>query len=186
MPVNPLTMRAVIQDGYGAPERVLRLEEIPVLPVGAGDVLIRMRATSVNTPDWATVTGVPYIGRLASGLRRPKRPVRGSDVAGVVEAVGPRVTDLAPGDEVLGTTGLARAGAFAQYVAAPAAQLVKKPAGLTFTDAAASVMRAVRVGPARRRDSDRVAAARGLTIHRRDAWGPGRRGRCPGRRPYAR
>jgi NADPH:quinone reductase-like Zn-dependent oxidoreductase len=99
-----------------------------------------MRATSVNTPDWATVTGVPYIGRLASGLRRPKRPVRGSDVAGVVEAVGPRVTDLAPGDEVLGTTGLARAGAFAQYVAAPAAQLVKKPAGLTFTDAAASVM----------------------------------------------
>jgi NADPH:quinone reductase-like Zn-dependent oxidoreductase len=133
-------MHAVIQDGYGAPEQVLRLEEIPVPPVGADDVLIRMRATSVNTPDWATVTGVPYIGRLASGLRRPKRPVRGSDVAGVVEAVGERVTDLVPGDEVLGTTGLARAGAFAQYVAAPAAQLVKKPAGLTFTDAAASVM----------------------------------------------
>jgi NADPH:quinone reductase-like Zn-dependent oxidoreductase len=140
MPVNPLTMQAVIQDGYGAPERVLRLEEIPVLPIGADDVLIRMRATSVNTPDWATVTGVPYILRLGSGLRRPKRPVRGSDVAGVVEAVGGRVTDLVPGDEVLGTTGLARAGAFAQYVAAPAAQLVKKPAGLTFTDAAASVM----------------------------------------------
>jgi NADPH:quinone reductase-like Zn-dependent oxidoreductase len=140
MPVTPLTMRAVIQDGYGAPERVLRLEEIPVPPVGADDVLIRMRATSVNAPDWATVTGVPYIGRLSSGLRRPKRPVRGSDVAGVVEAVGGRVSDLAPGDEVLGTTGLARAGAFAQYVAAPAAQFAKKPAGLTFTDAAASVM----------------------------------------------
>ena len=140
MPVNPVTMRAVIQDGYGAPERVLRLDEISVPPVGADDVLIRMRATSVNAPDWATVTGVPYIGRLGSGLRRPKRPVRGSDIAGVVEAVGGRVTDLVPGDEVLGTTGLARAGAFAQYVAAPAAQLVKKPAGLTFTDAAASVM----------------------------------------------
>ncbi len=69
MPVNQLTMRAVIQDGYGAPERVLRLEEVPVPPVGADDVLVRMRATSVNTPDWATVTGVPYIGRLASGLR---------------------------------------------------------------------------------------------------------------------
>ena len=105
MPVNPLTMRAVIQDGYGAPERVLRLEEIPVPPAGANDVLVRMRATSVNTPDWATVTGVPYIGRLASGLRRPKRAVRGSDVAGVVAAVGGRVTDLAPGDEVLGSTG---------------------------------------------------------------------------------
>jgi NADPH:quinone reductase-like Zn-dependent oxidoreductase len=110
-----------------------------VPPIGADDVLIRMRATSVNTPDWATVTGVPYIGRLASGLRRPKRPVRGSDVAGVVEAVGGRVTDLVPGDEVLGSTWLL-AGAFAQYVAVPAAQLVKKPAGLTFTDAAASVM----------------------------------------------
>jgi NADPH:quinone reductase-like Zn-dependent oxidoreductase len=132
-------MRAVIQDGYGAPERVLRLEEIPVPPVGADDVLVRMLATSVNTPDWATVTGVPYIGRLASGLRRPKHAVRGSDVAGVVEAVGGRVTDLVPGDEVLGSTWFL-AGAFAQYVAVPAAQLVKKPAGLTFTDAAASVM----------------------------------------------
>ena len=59
VPASPLTMRAVIQDGYGAPERVLRLEEIPVPPVGADDVLVRMRATSVNTPDWATVTGVP-------------------------------------------------------------------------------------------------------------------------------
>ena len=139
MPVTATTMRAVIQDGYGTPERVLRLEEIPVPPIGADDVLIRMRATSVNAPDWATVTGVPYIGRLNSGLRRPKRPVRGSDVAGVVEAVGARVTDLAPGDEVLGSTGLARAGAFAQYVTAPAAQLVKKPAALTFSDAGVSV-----------------------------------------------
>ena len=133
-------MRAVVQDGYGAPERVLRLEEIPVPPIGADDVLIRMQATSVNPPDWAIITGVPYIGRLSSGLRRAKRPIRGSDIAGVVQAVGARVSDLAPGDEVLGTTGLARAGAFAQYVAAPAAQLVKKPAGLTFTDAAATVM----------------------------------------------
>jgi NADPH:quinone reductase-like Zn-dependent oxidoreductase len=139
MPVNPPTMRAVIQDGYGAPERVLRLEDIKVPSIGADDVLIRMRATSVNTPDWATVTGVPYILRLGSGLRRPKRPVRGSDIAGVVQAVGQRVTDLAPGDDVLGSA-RARVGAFAEYVVAPAAQLVKKPAGLGFTDAAASVM----------------------------------------------
>jgi NADPH:quinone reductase-like Zn-dependent oxidoreductase len=132
-------MRAVIQDGYGAPEQVLRLGDIPVPPIGAGDVLIRVRATSVNTPDWATVSGVPYVLRLGSGLRRPKRPVRGSDIAGVVEAAGRKVTDLAPGDEVLGSTG-ARAGAFAQYVVVSAARLVKKPAGLTFTDAAASVM----------------------------------------------
>ncbi|WP_274536577.1 NAD(P)-dependent alcohol dehydrogenase [Pseudofrankia sp. BMG5.36] len=116
----------------------MRLQEIPVPSIGADDVLIRMRATSVNTPDWAAVTGVPYILRLSAGLRRPKRPIRGSDVAGVVEAVGPRVTDLSPGDEVVGST-RARAGAFAEYVVAPAAQLVKKPAGLAFTDAAASV-----------------------------------------------
>ena len=136
MPVDPPTMRAINQDGYGVPERVLRCEEIRVPVIGADDVLVRMRATSVNTPDWATVIGVPYILRLGVGLRRPKRPVRGSDVSGVVEAVGQRVTDLVPGDEVFGSA----RGTFAQYVVAPAAQLIKKPAGLGFTDAAASVM----------------------------------------------
>jgi len=139
MPVNPPIMQAIIQDGYGKPELVLRPGEIEVPSIGAGDVLIRVRATSVNTPDWATVAGVPYILRPGVGLRRPRRPVRGSDVAGVVEAVGRQVTDLAPGDEVFGTT-RARAGAFAQYAVAPATQLASKPAELTFTDAAASVM----------------------------------------------
>jgi NADPH:quinone reductase-like Zn-dependent oxidoreductase len=132
-------MRAIIQVGYGEPERVLRLEEIPVPSIGTDEVLIRMRATSVNTPDWATVVGVPYILRLGFGLRRPKRPVRGSDVAGVVQAIGQGVTDLAPGDDVFGSA-TARTGTFAEYVVAPAARLIKKPAGLTFTDAAASVM----------------------------------------------
>jgi NADPH:quinone reductase-like Zn-dependent oxidoreductase len=139
MPNNPPLMQAIIQDGYGKPERVLRPGEIEVPTVSAGDVLIRVRATSVNTPDWATVAGVPYILRLSSGLRRPKHPVRGSDIAGVVEAVGQQVTDLTPGDEVFGTT-RARAGAFAQYAVAPATQLSTKPAQLTFTDAATSVM----------------------------------------------
>jgi NADPH:quinone reductase-like Zn-dependent oxidoreductase len=139
MPANPPIMQAIIQDGYGVPERVLQLAETSVPPIGAGDVLVRVRATSVNTPDWATVAGTPYILRLGVGLRRPRRRVRGSDIAGVVQAVGQHVTDLAPGDEVLGSA-RDRAGAFAQYAAAPAAQLVKKPVGLSFTDAAASVM----------------------------------------------
>jgi NADPH:quinone reductase-like Zn-dependent oxidoreductase len=139
MPVNPLTMKAVIQHGYGKPERVLRLGETELPSIGAGDVLVLVRATSVNTPDWATVTGVPYILRAGSELRRPRRPVRGSDIAGVVEAVGRQVTDLVPGDEVFGFT-KGRTGAFAQYAVASAAQLVKKPAALSFTDAAASVM----------------------------------------------
>jgi NADPH:quinone reductase-like Zn-dependent oxidoreductase len=139
MPANPPVMQAIIQDGYGDPERVLQLAETAVPPVGAGDVLVRVRATSLNTPDWATVAGAPYIMRPAVGLRRPRRPVRGSDLAGVVQAVGQHVTDLAPGDEVFGST-WPRAGALAQYAAVPAAQLARKPAGLTFTDAAASVM----------------------------------------------
>jgi len=139
MPANPPVMQAIIQDGYGTPERVLQLAETEVPSIGADDVLVRVRATSVNTPDWATVAGAPYIMRPGIGLRRPRRPVRGSDLAGVVQAVGQHVTDLAPGDEVFGSTG-ARAGAFAQYAAAPATQLARKPAGLSFTDAAASVM----------------------------------------------
>jgi NADPH:quinone reductase-like Zn-dependent oxidoreductase len=71
-------MKAIVQEGYGAPERVLKLEEIDRPSVGDGDVLIRVRATSVNTPDWITVTGVPYLLRLKSGLRRPSTPVRGN------------------------------------------------------------------------------------------------------------
>jgi NADPH:quinone reductase-like Zn-dependent oxidoreductase len=139
MPATPPTMQAILQDSYGKPERVLRPGETELPSIGAADALIRVRATSVNTPDWATVAGVPYILRLGVGLRRPRRPVRGSDIAGVVEAVGQHVTDLAPGDEVFGST-KTRTGAFAQYAVASAAQLVKKPAQLTFTDAAASVM----------------------------------------------
>ncbi|HVQ90973.1 MAG TPA: NAD(P)-dependent alcohol dehydrogenase [Mycobacteriales bacterium] len=139
MPVNPPTMRAIIQDGYGVPRQVLRLGEIEAPSIGPDGVLVHVRATSVNTPDWSTVAGVPYVLRLGSGLRRPKRQVRGSDVAGVVAAVGQRVTDLAPGDDVLGST-RAKAGTFAEYAVVPAAQLVPKPPGLSFTDAAATVM----------------------------------------------
>jgi NADPH:quinone reductase-like Zn-dependent oxidoreductase len=89
------------------------------------------------------VTGVPHILRLRSGLRRPRTPVRGTDVAGVVEAVGKNVTDLRPGDEMFGSSwagALATPGTFAEFTAAPASQLIKKPTGLTFEEAAASVM----------------------------------------------
>jgi len=135
MPANPPVMQAIIQNGYGVPERVLQLAETAAPSIGAGDVLVRVRATSVNTPDWATVAGAPYIMRPGIGLRRPRRPVRGSDLAGVVQAVGQHVTDLAPGDEVFGSTG-ARAGAFAQYAAAPATQLVRKTALVAVRDVA--------------------------------------------------
>jgi NADPH:quinone reductase-like Zn-dependent oxidoreductase len=136
-------MKAIVQEGYGAPKRVLRLQEIDRPSVGDDDVLIRVRATSVNTPDWITVTGVPYLLRLKSGLLRPSTPVRGTDVAGVVEAVGKNVADLEPGDEVFGSAWadtLATTGTFADLTVVAASKLIKKPVGLTFEEAAASVM----------------------------------------------
>jgi NADPH:quinone reductase-like Zn-dependent oxidoreductase len=136
-------VKAVVQDGYGQPERVLRIAEIDPPPVGDGDVLVRLRATSVNTPDWIAVTGIPYVLRLRSGLRGPRTPVRGTDVAGVVEAVGANVTGLQVGDEVFGSTwdgSLSSAGTFAELTAAPAAGLIAKPAALGFEEAGASVM----------------------------------------------
>jgi NADPH:quinone reductase-like Zn-dependent oxidoreductase len=136
-------MKAIVQESYGPPERVLTLADVDRPPIGDDDVLIRVRATSVNTPDWVTVTGVPYILRLRSGLRRPRTPIRGTDVAGVVEAVGTNVTDLQPGDEVFGSSWgntLATPGTFAEFTVVPASQLIKKPAELPFEEAAASVM----------------------------------------------
>lgn len=136
-------MKAMVQDGYGAPEQVLKLEEIARPAARDDEVLIQVRATSVNTPDWITVTGVPYVLRLRSGLRKPSTPVRGTDVAGVVAAVGANVTDLQPGDEVFGSTWdatLATNGTFAELAVAPASQLIRKPASLTFEEAAGSVM----------------------------------------------
>jgi NADPH:quinone reductase-like Zn-dependent oxidoreductase len=163
MPVTPPTMRATIQHAYGAPSRALRLEEIQRPSIEPDAVLVRVRATSVNTPDWATVIGVPYIFRLGIGLRRPRRPIRGSDVAGVVVAVGQSVTDLVPGDEVLGSTGT-RGGAFAEYAVVPAARLATKPAGLSFEDAAASVMTGL-TGLTAMRDVANVSAGTRVLIN---------------------
>jgi NADPH:quinone reductase-like Zn-dependent oxidoreductase len=139
------SMLAVVQNGYGAPERVLRVQQVERPSAGDGEVLVRVRATSVNTPDWLMVTGVPYVLRLQFGLRGPKSPVRGTDVAGVVEAVGTGVSDLDPGDEVFGSLWDAKRpvrphGTFAEYTVAPASQLIKKPSGVTFEEAAAAVM----------------------------------------------
>ena len=141
--VRKQTMKAIVQERYGMPERVLKLEEVERPAIGDHDVLIRVRATSVNTPDWITVAGVPHILRLKFGLRQPRTPVRGTDVAGVVEVVGKNVTDLQPGEEVFGSSWadtLATPGTFAEFTVAPASKLIKKPASLTFQEAAASVI----------------------------------------------
>jgi len=137
-------MKAVVQETYGAPRDVLQLQEMDRPRVSKGYVLIRVKATSVNTPDWITVTGAPWIIRPVFGLRRPKSRVRGTDLAGVVEAVGAGVTDFELGDEVFGSTWdndrPEVAGAFAEYAVAAASCLVKKPPGISFEEAAGSVM----------------------------------------------
>jgi NADPH:quinone reductase-like Zn-dependent oxidoreductase len=131
-------MRAVVHDVYGPPE-VLRLEEVERPAPGAGEVLVRVRAAAVNPPDVAGLTGVPYIVRPAFGLRRPRSRVRGSDLAGVVAAVGEGVAGLRVGDEVFGDVGT-RHGAFAEYALSKADQLAPKPASLSFEEAAAVPM----------------------------------------------
>ncbi|HEY5277170.1 MAG TPA: alcohol dehydrogenase catalytic domain-containing protein, partial [Coriobacteriia bacterium] len=92
-------MKAMVQDRYGAAE-VLELREIVKPQIGDSEVLIRVRAAGVNIADWAVMSGLPYIARPVYGLRKPKNIVRGTDVAGTVEAVGSGVTRFRPGDEV--------------------------------------------------------------------------------------
>jgi NADPH:quinone reductase-like Zn-dependent oxidoreductase len=125
-------MRAVVYDRYGGPE-VLQLAEVPVPEPGPGQVLVRVEATSVNLSDWETLTGWPAYSRI-EGPRRPPRPVLGSDVAGVVEAVGPGTTTFSPGDEVFGDN-LRLKGGFAERCVTPADVLAPKPAGLSFVEA---------------------------------------------------
>ncbi len=129
------TMRAIIHDQYGSPD-VLKLQEVTKPNIGDSDVLVRVRAAGVNPADWAIMNGLPYIARPVYGLRRPKNPVRGTDVAGEVEAVGAKVTRFRPGDAVFGWC----AGSFAGYAVASEDALALKPANLTFEQAAAVPM----------------------------------------------
>ena len=125
-------MQAIVQDRYGSAE-VLEARDIDRPGIADDEVLVRVRAASVHVGDWILMTGVPYVMRMGTGLSKPKNPVPGTDIAGTVEAVGPQVQSLRPGDEVFGWC----TGAFAEYVRAPEDQLLKKPANLTFEQAAA-------------------------------------------------
>jgi NADPH:quinone reductase-like Zn-dependent oxidoreductase len=125
------TLKAIFQSEYGTPD-VMELKDIDKPEFKNDEVLVRVRAAAVNPPDWAGVHGVPYIVRLAFGLHRPKLGVRGSDMAGIVEAVGKNAKRLRVGDEVFGR-GI---GTFAEYAVAPEEYLVAKPANITFEQAA--------------------------------------------------
>ncbi|MCE3245356.1 MAG: NAD(P)-dependent alcohol dehydrogenase [Arthrobacter sp.] len=132
-------MRAIVRETYGKPA-VMRLEQAP-RPVAAkgDDVLVRVRAAGVDRGVWHMMTGLPYLGRLAFGIRKPKDRVLGLDLAGVVEAVGPDVTRFAVGDAVYGSG----RGSFAEYAVAPETKLAAKPKTLSFEQAAAVPVSAV-------------------------------------------
>lgn len=133
-PTQAETMRAVVRDRYGVPTDVLRLEEVPLPEIGAEEVLVRVRAAGVDRGVWHIVTGLPYPLRLAGfGVRAPKQPVVGGDLAGVVAAVGSSVTRFRVGQEVYGTGH----GTFAEHARAAENRLSLKPATLTFEQAAA-------------------------------------------------
>ena len=129
-------MKAITCNSYGSPD-VLKLEEIPTPVPCAGQVLVRVRAASVNAGDWHILRADPFLVRLEFGMLRPKFAVPGMDVAGVVEAVGEGVSSFKVGDEVFGDLAECGCGAFAEYAIAPESALVLKPATLDFGQAAA-------------------------------------------------
>jgi NADPH:quinone reductase-like Zn-dependent oxidoreductase len=131
-------MKAIVQDRYGSAD-VLELREVDRPVAGDNEVLVRVHAAAVNAHDWHVMRGDPYLARLALpslfGFGGPKRTIRGRDFAGRVEAVGRGVTRFRPGDEVFGDAGQAD-GAFAEYVCVPDDVVERKPANLTFEQAA--------------------------------------------------
>jgi NADPH:quinone reductase-like Zn-dependent oxidoreductase len=125
-------VKAVVYDRYGSPE-VLRVEDVPVPSPEAGQVRVKIAATSVNLSDWECLRGSPVYARIG-GLRAPARRTLGSDLAGVIDEVGEGVTRFRPGDEVYGDN-LALKGGFAEYAVAPESALADKPPQLTFAEA---------------------------------------------------
>jgi NADPH:quinone reductase-like Zn-dependent oxidoreductase len=132
-PIAPVTMTAIVQDTYGSAD-VLALRDVDRPVVGDDEVLLRVRAAGVDPGVWHLMTGLPYLVRIMGfGLRKPKVPIRGRDVAGRVEVAGKDVTRFQPGDEVFGTC----EGSFSEYVCARSERLAHRPANLTPEQAAA-------------------------------------------------
>lgn len=130
------TMRAIVRTHYGGPE-VLELRHVPKPAPRDGECLIRVRATAINDWDWGLLDGKPLAARLFTGLTKPKQAILGCDVAGRVESVGANVRAFKPGDDVFGDLSECGFGAFADYVCAPERALARKPAHMTFEEAAA-------------------------------------------------
>src|SRR3954452_10698800 len=126
-------MKAILQDAYGT-SNVWRVGEIAIPDVADNEVLVKVAAAGLDRGTWHLMTGLPYLGRLAFGIRKPKNPVPGRDLAGTVVAIGSSVTRFAVGDAVFGI-GI---GSFGEYAAAREDKLALAPANLT-TDHASVV-----------------------------------------------
>jgi NADPH:quinone reductase-like Zn-dependent oxidoreductase len=135
-------MKAVVYTEYGSPD-VLHVTEVAKPVPQDHEVLIKVYAASVNAADWHLLRGAPAVVRLEFGLRKPKKTILGADIAGRVEAVGRMVTQLQPGDDVFGNVSGCGWGGFAEYVCAEEQAVVRKPANVTFEQAAAVPMAAV-------------------------------------------
>src|SRR4029450_1144535 len=151
-------MKAIVGERYGAPD-VLELRGVDKPAVENDEVLVRLPPSSVNPTEWYRVHG-PFFMRPSEGLRRPKRAALGNDLAGRVEAVGKDVEEFQAGDEVFGT-GL---GAWAEYAVARESHLVRKPANVSFEEAAAVPIAAITALQALR-DHARVQPGQKLLIN---------------------
>ena len=128
-------MQAIVFTKYGTPD-VLELKEVDKPIPKDNEVLIKVRAVSINDWDWGLLQGIPFINRLQFGLLKPKKQILGSDIAGRIEVAGKNVTQFQPGDDVYGDLSFYWGG-FAEYVCARENALALKPAGMTFNEAAA-------------------------------------------------
>ncbi len=133
--ITKTTMSAVTHHRYGEAD-LLRHSTVPIPQPGPGDVLLRVKAAALNPADVFLMRGKPALVRLRLGLRRPRRQIRGSDVAGIVEVVGAKVTSWKVGDEVFG----AGRGTLAEYALAAEDRLARIPSGTTFEEAAGTTM----------------------------------------------
>lgn len=157
-PVNP--MQAVVYCEYGPPD-VLRLDSVEKPKPSDDEILVRVRAASVNPLDWHYVRGAPYLMRLGTGLRRPKSIRLGVDFSGTVEEAGKNVTRFKPGDDVFG----GQTGAFAEYVSVRAdGSVARKPAALTFEEAASLPIAAITALQALR-DTGKVGPGKKVLIN---------------------
>jgi NADPH:quinone reductase-like Zn-dependent oxidoreductase len=135
-------MKAIVYTKYGSPD-VLHLEEVPKPTPNDDEVLVKVRATAVNAADWRLMRADPFFVRFSVGLLTPKNQILGADVAGVVEAVGQNVARFQPSDAVYGDLSGNGWGGLAEYVCAPELLWARKPANLTFEEAAAVPLAAV-------------------------------------------